>query len=1472
MNDGRSKPNREIKILKQQIVDLETREATHKRSEFLLLAFNQASLSMSMATTPEEIFETVTDTLKGLGISSIIYSTAPDGQHLIINSISLDPQALRVVEKITGTSTLGYTISIDSIDAFRQSIHERRTLLTQDPVGILQQVTPTRLNKYRQKITSLVDIPQSINAPLICGDEVIGLLSVQSKELVEEDIPLITIFAQQLASSWQRSKLLQQIQPEIDERVQVESELIREDNRAQKFLDFAKGVIVVLDKHGNIELINQKGCDILDYEEEELIGENWFEKITPESEREQVFTTFNQLIQGDIDPVEYLEYSVLPKSGGQRTIAWHNTLLINEEGVITGILSSGEDITDQVLAEIAIRESKEKFRTILQSSPMGMHIYTLEPDGSLIFTGNNPAADDILWVDNSQFIGKTIEEAFPGLAETEIPDSYRRVAAQGEPWHAAEISYEDQWISGVFEVYAVQLSPGKMAAIFIDIKDRKHALEEQERLVNILETTSDVVGTATLTGKLVYLNKAGRRMFGLKDDENLRYIDRIQNQPIDEYLKIQQESIDAALLYGIWSGESVIIDPSNQEIPVSIVLITHRDKEQNPEFISAVIRDISDRQQAKELIQLQSTALDSAATGVFITDNKGMIIWANPAVSEITGYALEEIIGKTPEMFSSDQQAKDDSKKVSDLFSKGVVWQGELTNLRKDGETYISEQTITPVFDPHGRVTHYISIQQDITKRKENETALKQRATQLALLNDIGEQIVAVLDLEQVFQQAVKLVHESFGYHHVGIFTLDPQGEFVVMRASSGGFNDLFPTAHSLKIGQGLVGWVAQNNEAALSNDVASEEHFKNFYTEKLPTSSELSVPIHIGNQVIGVLDAQSPSLNAFDESDVTVMQTLADQIAIAIENARLHAAIKRSLEETQAMAAINQALNETLDLDRLLQLMVDSISQIIPHIERVVAHLYDEDNATLIPAAVAGMASQPGSHLQMQNGQGIAGEVIKTGHSINVRDTQNDSRFIPIKGASHLRSLLVVPIQSSGGRLGTISVSSKIPRVFTDEDERLLTMLGVQASIALQNARLYASTSRRLAESNMLFFISNRIVDSAEPDVEDILHQVVDRLWQDFGYYHVHVYLIDQESGALIANQGSGPIGAQLKDEEYQFRSEEGIVGYAASVGEAFMTNNVDDVLFFRKNPILPNTSAELAAPLRARDQILGVLDILHQPPNTFDDDDFRFLITVADQIAVVLDKAMLYTELQQALENEQRTRAQLVQTEKLAAMGRLIASVAHELNNPLQAVQNALYLVKLEENLSPQAAEDLQVAIDEGSRMAGLIARLRDTYRPVDAADYQSESVDTLIEEVQKLLDTHLRHNNVRLEFTPNPKTPHAVLIRDQIKQVILNLCINAIESMPEGGKLTIYSTDFPESDEIQINVSDTGPGISPEVQNRIFEPFFTTKEGGTGLGLAVSYEIAQNHGGNITAVNNKGPGCTFTLSLPYKNNMLE
>jgi signal transduction histidine kinase len=265
------------------------------------------------------------------------------------------------------------------------------------------------------------------------------------------------------------------------------------------------------------------------------------------------------------------------------------------------------------------------------------------------------------------------------------------------------------------------------------------------------------------------------------------------------------------------------------------------------------------------------------------------------------------------------------------------------------------------------------------------------------------------------------------------------------------------------------------------------------------------------------------------------------------------------------------------------------------------------------------------------------------------------------------------------------------------------------------------------------------------------------------------------------------------------------------------------------------------------------------------FTSDDERLLTTLGAMAAVAIEKVKLYTDLQASLLQEKAARAQLVQAEKLAALGRIVASVAHELNNPLQAIQNALYLIKLEESLTPQAREDLQTVLNEADRMADLIARLRETYRPTTHEEFQPESLNSLVAEVQRLLSTHLRHAQITFEFLPDDDLPEIPIIRDQIKQVILNICLNAVEAMLGGGLVTVITKNQPQTRTVQLSISDNGPSINPEILPYIFDPFVTTKEGGTGLGLAISYDIVRRHDGQINVNSKPGHGTTFIITLP-------
>jgi len=180
----------------------------------------------------------------------------------------------------------------------------------------------------------------------------------------------------------------------------------------------------------------------------------------------------------------------------------------------------------------------------------------------------------------------------------------------------------------------------------------------------------------------------------------------------------------------------------------------------------------------------------------------------------------------------------------------------------------------------------YGEVRQELAERERAERVLEKRAAQLALLSDIGSKIAAVSELDTVLERAARLVQAGFGYHHVALFTHDPKDkDMLVMRTKAGAYADLFPADHRLKLGQGMVGWVGRQGKRLLANDVSAESHYVNLYPDAIPTQSELSVPIRLGQEIVGVLDVQSPEIDAFDENDVMVIEILADQIASAIDS-----------------------------------------------------------------------------------------------------------------------------------------------------------------------------------------------------------------------------------------------------------------------------------------------------------------------------------------------------------------------------------------------------------------------------------------------------------------------------------------------------------------------------------------------------------------------------------------------------------
>lgn len=258
----------------------------------------------------------------------------------------------------------------------------------------------------------------------------------------------------------------------------------------------------------------------------------------------------------------------------------------------------------------------------------------------------------------------------------------------------------------------------------------------------------------------------------------------------------------------------------------------------------------------------------------------------------------------------------------------------------------------------------------------------------------------------------------------------------------------------------------------------------------------------------------------------------------------------------------------------------------------------------------------------------------------------------------------------------------------------------------------------------------------------------------------------------------------------------------------------------------------------------------------------DMEMLVVLAHQGAVALENARLYGELRSYVRQVEESQRMLIQAEKMATAGRLTASIAHEINNPLQGVQNCLHLASRMELSEESRQEYLTLAKEELLRLMSTVQRMLDFYRP-GIVGRKPVDMNQLIERVLKLLERELERHHIQVHTRLSGRLGKPMVVRDQIQQVLLNLILNAMEAMPAGGE--IYLETRHRKSGIEIIVEDSGPGIDPGDVDRIFEPFVSTKENGTGLGLTVSYGIITAHGGSLDLVQGRRKGACFRIVLP-------
>jgi len=446
----------------------------------------------------------------------------------------------------------------------------------------------------------------------------------------------------------------------------------------------------------------------------------------------------------------------------------------------------------------------------------------------------------------------------------------------------------------------------------------------------------------------------------------------------------------------------------------------------------------------------------------------------------------------------------------------------------------------------------------------------------------------------------------------------------------------------------------------------------------------------------------------------------------------------------------------------------------------------------------------------------------------------------------------------------------------------------------------------------------------NATLDVEKIYEQALERLVHQMGYQNAYLFLVDRARQLVRGHRMAGRARAPRRFTDVEFRLEDVHSG-ASRVASSGQPLVIDDVETLDQSVDVPTARAfgvrsAVMMPLRVKDVVFGVLNVTSSEPGRVGEADLELLSAVANHVALALDRAesfqtieelsrsledkvrvrteqlrTAHEELQAAYRDLQATQMQLIQREKMASVGQLVAGVAHELNNPigfiysnvttledfvrrLRAMLEAYRAAPLPEidrarlqaewenrkvDYALKYLDSMIQGIREGAERARKIVRDLRVFARTQDDVWQSVDIHEEIESSLTLLN-HLVKDRVSIHRKYGD-LPEVECIRSQMDQVFLNLLANAAQAIPGTGAITIATRrDGPTA---VISIADTGPGIPPEIMGRVFDPFFTTKPvgEGTGLGLSISYEIVKKHGGEIRAESPAEGGAIFTVRIP-------
>ncbi|RJP53140.1 MAG: GAF domain-containing protein [Anaerolineaceae bacterium] len=686
---------------------------------------------------------------------------------------------------------------------------------------------------------------------------------------------------------------------------------------------------------------------------------------------------------------------------------------------------------------------------------------------------------------------------------------------------------------------------------------------------------------------------------------------------------------------------------------------------------------------------------------------------------------------------------------------------------------------------------------------------------------------------------------------------------------------------------------------------------------EALTPLDGIKVPLTASGQTIGEVQVQPPARRAWTEEEINLLNAVARQASVQIENLRLLNATERARAEAED--ATHRFIHENWEayLDGIRQservgyaydqasvtpffdlpALDGGIQETVRVMEEQVGLLYlqpnparpltDEERAMV--ASVAKQIAQQVENIRLladaSHARAEAEEATRrlTRESWQAYAQQQDesnlgfaydsNQVLPLKNvAAPQETNLTHPLIVRGETIGQLAVANW--KDVSVEATELVSAIAERVSTHLETLRLAEELEKHAAELQTVAKLSTTASTVLNPD--ELLQSVVDLTKERFGLYHAHIYLANEAWQTLLLAAGAGEVGRIMVADQHAIpmSMEQSIVARAFRERQAIIINNVNAEPNHLPNPLLPETRSEMVVPMIVGDQVLGVFDVQSQRANRFTEEDANIYTTLTAQVSVALQNARLYAE-------QSATLAQLRELDRLKSS--FLANMSHELRTPLNSILGFadVILEELDGPLTENMNNDLKLIQKNGQHLLHLINDVLDMAK-IEAGrmnlNIEHFQLVELLEEVTSLTSSLASERNDALFIEPgSDQTLEISADRTRMRQVMLNLVNNAIK-FTERGKISIRVERRGEM--AFIAVKDTGIGIPPDNLETVFQEFTqvdtstTRKAGGTGLGLPISRRLVEMHGGHLWAESTgvPGEGSTFFVELPIEAQIAE